>query len=93
MEEAYNEATLLCRSAVQSAADGDDELLSFATQGSDFHAAAAIMEDKLDKHKRDYQILQKELAKHQKEADAINLDLFAEWNAKFDRLEKKSKKH
>ena len=92
LEEAYNEATLLCRSAVQSAADGDDELLSFATQGSDFHAAAAIMEDKLDKHKRDYQILQKELAKHQKEADAINLDLFAEWNAKFDRLEKENQK-
>ncbi len=91
LEQEYRELSIECRSAIQSTIGGVDDAFSSSLsigEETNFYVAAEQMEDQLKLLKSNCHSIQKELIEKQKEADSLNLELFAEWNAKFDRMEK-----
>lgn len=89
LEQEYRELSIECRSAVQSTTVRDAaDVFSGSEETDDYQTVAEEMEKRLNKKKIEYTALQKQLAEKQMETGALNLELFAEWNAKFDRLER-----
>ncbi len=89
LEQKYREVSIECRSAVQSIAVKEiSNVFAAGEESGDYQVIAEQMEKRFHEKKAEYTALQEQLAEKQKEAATLNLELFEEWNAKFDRLER-----
>lgn len=89
LEQQYREAELLCRAAVQSIPAQDESALSALLSGPDYNYPRIAEELHEETARTSAQVTRLE-AEHtdlQKRSSAINLELFAAVNAKFNQLE------